>query len=281
MKSAGPLFLASICFGAMAVCVQAAGGRLEAMQIAFVRFAGSLLVMLAATGGAAIRPRAATLTQLALRGLLGAVAVVFYYRGIQGAGAALATLVQSTYPLFTALFAIGLLDERFSVRLGIALVLNLVGMWIVLDPSQAATASLGPGITSALTAAVLSGGAVATARHLRRVEGAAVITTWFMLIGTVVTAPSIVRGLPSLEAPLVAALAGVVLTSVAGQWLLHHALGHTTATRGSLAAATNVVSATALQALFLGATIPSRVVAGAALMLAAVGLAGARREEQG
>ena len=277
MKSAGPLFLASICFGAMAVCVQAAGGGLTAMQIAFVRFAGSLLVMMAATGGGAIRPRAATVTQLGMRGLLGAVAVVFYYRGIQGAGAALATLVQSTYPLFTALFAIGLMDERFSGRLAIALGLNLIGMWIVLDPEHAATASLGPGIASALTAAVLSGGAVATARHLRRIEGAAVITTWFMLIGTVVTAPSILHGLPPLDSSLVAALAGVVLTSIAGQWLLHHALGHTTATRGSLAAATNVVSATVLQALFLGATIPARVAAGAALMLAAVGLAGSRR----
>jgi drug/metabolite transporter (DMT)-like permease len=79
--------------------------------------------------------------------------------------------------------------------------------------------------------------------------------------------------MPSLQVTTVLLLAGVVVTSVLAQWLLHHGLGFTSATQGSLAAATSVFLATALEALTLGDLPAPRTFAGAALMLAAVGLA--------
>ena len=72
---------------------------------------------------------------------------------------------------------------------------------------------------------------------------------------------------------VVVALGLVVLTSVAGQWLLHHGLGFTSATQGSLAAATSVLTAAALEAALLGGQLSGGAVIGACLMIVAVGLA--------
>jgi drug/metabolite transporter (DMT)-like permease len=126
----------------------------------------------------------------------------------------------------------------------------------------------------ALLGGVLAGGALATASEIRRSESAALVTIWFMAVGALLTAPSFLAGAPPWSWPLVLALAGVVLTSATGQWLLHHGLGFVSATAGSIAAATSVVTAAALEAALFGERLGAGVVVGGALMLAAVALAG-------
>jgi len=63
------------------------------------------------------------------------------------------------------------------------------------------------------------------------------------------------------------------VTSAAGQWLLHHGLGYAPASRGSLASATSVVTSALLEAVLLGTHHGLATWGGAALMMAAVGLA--------
>jgi DME family drug/metabolite transporter len=132
----------------------------------------------------------------------------------------------------------------------------------------------GSGTLVALLGGVLAGGALATASELRRTENASLVTIWFMAVGAVLTAPSFLLGAPAWSSTLGLTLAGVVLTSAAGQWLLHHGLGFVSATTGSLAAATGVLTTAVLEALVLGQRLPGRVVAGGVMMLLAVGLAG-------
>ena len=103
------------------------------------------------------------------------------------------------------------------------------------------------------------------------------MTTYFMAVGTLFTAPSLLGGLPAISPALAATLVGVVLTSVAGQYLLHHGLGFAPATQASLAAATSTVSAAVFEALWLGERLSPHTLAGAALMVAAVALAAGRR----
>ena len=93
------LLLASALFGVMAVCVRAASHDMHAAQIAFVRFVGSFLFMLAVTRGRRLAPRPGNRNRLILRGVIGAVSITFYFVGIEGAGAGLATLVQNSYPV--------------------------------------------------------------------------------------------------------------------------------------------------------------------------------------
>jgi drug/metabolite transporter (DMT)-like permease len=261
----------------MAVCVRLAARDMSAAQVACVRFAGAFAVLVLATRGRALRPRVASVSHLVLRGVLGASAICCYFVGIRLAGAGLATLLHSTYPVFTALFAVPLLGERFTARLGAALGLNLLGAAIVLGSPSVLEQRLLPGAIVALLGGVIAGSAVATASQLRRSESASVVTIWFMGVGAVLTAPAFLGGGPAWSASLAWALVGVVLTSTAGQWLLHHGLGHVSATAGSLAAATSVVTAAVLEALLLGGRPGGTVVLGGLVMLAAVWMATDRR----
>jgi len=269
----GTLLLASALFGVMAVCVRAASRSMPATQIVFVRFLGSFLFMLAATGGRGLRPRASEVGRLVFRGVIGAVSITFYFIGIEGAGAGLATLVQNSYPVFAAALAVLLGDEAFTRRLGVALALSVLGAAIVLGARVDVASATTLGVLAAIAASLLAGGAVVTAQQLRRRHGAAIITTWFMGVGVLATAPALLLGLPELDATLALLLAAVVVTSVLAQWLLHHGLGFTSATQGSLAAATSVFLAAALEALTLGDVPDARTLAGAVVMLAAVALA--------
>ncbi len=276
LHGVGVIFLASILFGVMAVFVRVAVVHMPSSQVAFVRFTGSLLVLLGLGRGRVLRPQPGNLLRVVLRGVLGAGAILLYYHGIQGAGAGLATLLNCSYPVFTALFASTLMGERFDARVGIALALSLVGVVIVLNPgAQLSGAALRGGL-SALGAAVFAGGAVATARQLRSSESALLITTYFMAVGAALSAPALLLGLPAVSPGLLIALAGVILTSVGGQVLLHQGLGFAPATQGSLAAATSVVTAAVLEALWLGEHLSPSSLLGAAFMLAAVSLAASR-----
>jgi drug/metabolite transporter (DMT)-like permease len=258
----------------MAVCVRLATPHMAATQVACVRFAGSFLILVLATRARQLRPAKGNAGRLILRGLLGGSAITCYYIGIGRAGAALATLLHSTYPVFTALFAVLLLGEPFTRRLGGALALNVVGTAVVLGSPRDLGTQVGSGTLVALLGGVLAGGALATASELRRSESASLVTIWFMAVGALLTGPSFLAGAPPWSSTLLLALGGVVVTSASGQWLLHHGLGFVSATTGSLAAATGVLTTAILEGVLLGQHLPGRVVVGGLLMLGAVGLAG-------
>jgi drug/metabolite transporter (DMT)-like permease len=266
------ILLASILFGAMAVCVRVAGQEMAALQVAFVRFVGSLAVLLAVTRGRRLRPQPGNLHPLLLRGTLGAASICLYYLGIQNAGAGLATLLHCTYPIWTVLWAGAFIGEPITATSLVALALNIIGVVIVVGPGAHFSAGTTVGAGFALGASVLAGGAVATARHLRGSEEASLITTYFMGVGAILTAPALMGGLPPATPLLLIALSGVVLTSVGGQWLLHHGLGYTSAAQGSLAAATTVVSAALFEGLVLDIYPSLHTLVGATLMIVAVGL---------
>jgi len=270
------ILCSSVLLGAMAVCVRVATRDMPAGQVAFFRFLGSLLVLLALRGRRSLRPNG-LLPPVLLRGLLGGAAILIYYHAIGSAGAGLATLLHCTYPIWTTMLATIFLGERVDARLAVALGLFVAGIAVVVGPG----ADLGRGATTgsltALCSAMLAGGAVATARQLRRTESAYLVTTYFMAVGALITAPALLSGLPELTSGLQLALAGVVLTSVAGQVLLHQGLGFAPATQASLAAATSVVSAAAFESLFIGEHLSPHTLLGAAILVLAVGLAVSRR----
>ena len=271
-EGVGVILLASVLFGTMALCVRLAAREMPPVQVTFVRFVGSFLILMATTRGRGLARRGRA-RPLVVRGLIGAAAIALYFIAIAGAGAGLATLLQNSYPVFAASFAALVLREALSARLVAALAVNLVGLGLVLAPEARVHPAAVMGALAACGSALLSGGAVVAARHLRRTESATVVTTWFMGVGMVVTAPTLALGLPAPSATLVLALVGVIVTSVAGQWLLHHGLGYISVARGSLMAATSVVTATVLEAIVLGEHVGAHVLVGACCMIAAVALA--------
>jgi len=276
VRGIGVILCSSVLLGAMAVCVRVAARDVPPGQVAFVRFLGSLLVLLALRRGRPLRPNG-RLPPVLLRGVLGGAAIVLYYHAIGGAGAGLATLVHCTYPIWTTLLATTLLREPFDARLAAALALFVAGIAVIVGPGADLGRAAATGSLIALCSSMLAGGAVATARQLRLTESAYLVTTYFMAVGALISAPSLL-GAVVLPTPGVGlALAGVVLTSVAGQILLHQGLGFAPATQASLAAATSVVSAAGLEAVVLGERLSAHTFVGAAVLVVAVGLAVSRR----
>src|SRR5262249_60223933 len=157
VRGIGVILLSSVLFGAMAVFVRAATQTMPVGQVAFIRFLGSLLVLLSFRRGRSLIP-VGPAGRVVLRALLGASAIRLYYRGIAGAGAGLATLLHCTYPIWTAVFATTLLRERFTVTLGLALTLCLTGIVVVVGPGADLSATAMLGSLSALAASVLAGG---------------------------------------------------------------------------------------------------------------------------
>jgi drug/metabolite transporter (DMT)-like permease len=211
-----------------------------------------------------------------LRGVLGAVANVSFYLGIERAGPGLAMVLHSTYPVFTAMWAVVLLGERMTARVAAALGLNLVGVWLALGDRAVGGPAVVSGVFFSLAGGVIAGTSVTTISWLRRSESATLIATWFMAVAVVLTAPVLLLGMPASSVRLGWALLGVILTSAGGQWLLHQGLGFTTATSGSLAAATSVVTAAALGAVMLDEPIGTSLAGAGVLMVVAVGLAAPR-----
>ena len=97
-----------------------------------------------------------------------------------------------------------------------------------------------------------------------------------MAIGTAFTAPALLESIPSVSALTVLALLGAVVTAVGGQILLHQGLGFTPAIQGSLAAATTVLTAAALEASLLGEHLTRQTILGGCLLVVAIALAVSR-----
>jgi drug/metabolite transporter (DMT)-like permease len=276
----GAILASSILFGVMAVCVRVAARAMPADQVAFIRFAGALLVLLLFRRHQTLWPRPGNLPRVALRGLLGGCAILLYFRAVQGAGAAFATLLHCTYPVYTAVLASTFMGERFTARVAVALALNVGGAVVLLGPG----ADIGPATLAgglyAVASSVLGGGAVTAARYLRATESAYLITTYFMAVGVLLTAPSMLGGLTPLSIPIALALGAIVLTSVAGQYLLHHGLGFTGAIQGSITGATSVVSTALFEFIFLGETLGAHALFGAGFFVAAVALVAIRPQRE-
>src|SRR5262249_21349190 len=154
-RGMGIVLVSATLFRLMAVLVGVACRNLPATQVAFVRFAGSLVVLLAMTRGRGLRPTPGKSLQVVLRGLLGAGSIVLYYHAIHDAGAAFATLLFSVYPVWTAVFAATLGGERVDARLGAALALGGAGVIVVLGPGvELGGATLSGGLAAAAAAGV-------------------------------------------------------------------------------------------------------------------------------
>ncbi len=276
LRGIGVILCSSVFLGAMAVAVRVATRSMDAGQVAFMRFLGSFVVLLVLRGERSLRP-VGTLPPILMRGILGAGAILLYYRGIQSAGAGLATLLHFTYPIWTAVIATTLLHERFDARLGLALLVFVAGIAVVVIPGADLSGAATTGSLYALAASVLAGAAVSTARQLRAVESAYLVTTYFMAIGTVLTAPSLLSGLPAIRGELGLALLVVVVMSVAGQLLLHFGLGFAPAIQASLAGATAVISTAVFAGLFLGEHLDVHTMVGAGVLLVAIALGVGRR----
>jgi drug/metabolite transporter (DMT)-like permease len=253
----------------MALATKVAAARLPGPQIAFVRF----LIGLGACAAARtrVRMRANNKLGLVMRGAYGGAAVLFYFIGIAHLPVGIATLLNYTAPVFTAIYAALFLGEAITRATLGALALTSVGVVMVIQgTAPPGSMAFGPWQLVGVLSAILSGAAVATIREVRKTDGSWEIFTAFCVAGAAISAaPALYGWVP--PTPREWAILGLVgLTSVVGQLLMTHALRYVRAAVGGIIAQLTPVTSLALGWVLFRDRIGGLALAGAVMTLAGV-----------
>ena len=258
-RSTALLALAALLFAGMALCAKRAATRLPGPEVAFLRFViGVLSMVIPLASGQPLRPR--NFWALFLRGLFGGAAVLLYFGAIAHLPVGLATLLNSSSPLFVALFSSVFLREPLGPRTGSALLITLIGVVLVVGGGVGVDTVAGAATRGdllgwsliGLASAVLSGAAVTTVRSMRQREGSWEIFLAFSLIGGAITGiPTLAQWVtPDLSDCVWLAAMGAL--SVAAQITLTHTLRDVPAITAMLILQLTPLSTFLLGALWLG-----------------------------
>jgi drug/metabolite transporter (DMT)-like permease len=252
----------------MAVLAKKVASRLPGPEVAFVRFCIGLLACgIAATK---IELRAHNKLGLLLRGAFGGGAVLLYFLAIEHLQVGVATLLNYTAPVFTAVYAAAFLDELVAPATFGALGVTTIGVGLVLS-GTAPPGSLGLGLWQCvgIGSALLSGAAVATIREVRKTDGSWEIFAAFCVGGGLMTAGPTFAGWVSPTAAEWGALFAIGLISVVAQLLLTYALRFVSAAGTGI-----IIQLTPVAALALGWILFEEKMAGLAIVGAGFTLTG-------
>ena len=262
------LVLASLLFAVMAVLAKKVAGRLPGPEVAFVRFCIGLVAC--AVAATRIELRANNKIGLLMRGAFGGGAVLLYFLAIAHLPVGVATLLNYTAPVFTALYAMMFLGELVTPATFCALGLTTLGVGLVLK-GTAPPGSLGLGLWQwvGIGSALLSGAAVATIREVRKTDGSWEIFAAFCVGGGVMTALPTAAGWVTPSVVEWGALLAIGIISVVAQLLLTYALRFVSAAGAGI-----IIQLTPVAALGLGWVLYEEKMTGLSMGGAALTLAG-------
>lgn len=261
------------------------------VSLAFLRYAIALVTLLpfvlAGNGGwrALALPWRDALAASILGVLQFGVLIALLNEGLRHVDAGLGALLFSTFPVLTLALSMALGRERFEPRLAAAIALSIAGIAVALGvrpPSDF-------GAEFALGAALVLGAALCGAvcavlyrpllvRHAMLPMGTLAMAAAVVALGGAAIAEGLPARLPALGLTAWAVIAFVGLSSGIGFWLWLWALKHALPTRASLFLALSPVTAAAIGLVALGEPLRLGFVLGTAAVLAALALAGGRRQ---
>lgn len=265
----------SVLFGLMAFATKRAAGVWTGPQVALARFVGSVLCVAAIVAVQRKLPPLGNWRPVVLRGVFGGFAVLLYFLCIEHIGVGLATLLNFTSPVFTALLSRLFLGERLRKQTLAGLLVALTGVTLVLLGGRGIEhpAALG-WLAVGLGSAACSGVAVTAVRAARRTDTALTVFASFSGFGVLCTlgpalaSPFAVPG-PAMWGYLVV----IVLFSVVAQLLMTSALRWVDAPTSGVIAQITVVITLVLGVLLLGEALTALSAAGSALTIIGVVLA--------
>jgi drug/metabolite transporter (DMT)-like permease len=265
------LIVAAVLFAVMATAAKQASATLPGPQVAFVRF----VVGIAACALVAFRIRLKAKNKLGLflRGAFGGAAVLFYFLAIQHLHVGIATLLNYTAPVFSAIYAATWLGEGVSRSTLLALALTTAGVaCVIFSTAPPGTLGLGVWQLAGILSAMLSGAAVATIREVRRTDGSWEIFLAFCLGGALITAPQTFAHWQHPTTFEWGLLLAVGLLSLVAQLLMTYALRWVRAAVAGVIAQLTPVTALLLGWWLFGEILAGLALFGAALTLLGVGL---------
>jgi drug/metabolite transporter (DMT)-like permease len=263
------LAVSSLVFAVMAVIAKAAAARLPGPQVAFVRFLFGLAACALVSLRRPLRPR--NTMGLVWRGVFGGSAVLCYFLTIEHLPVGIATLLNYTAPVFTAVWAALFLGESLDAISVAALALATSGVALVsLGTSNSMQAGVGGWLAVGALSALLSGAAVAVIRQVRKTDGTWEIFASFCAAGALITGVPAVRGWIAPSPREWWLLAGVGGASVVAQMGLTWAMRYVRAGPAGIIQQLTPVGALLLGWLVYGDRVPPLSMLGAVLALGGV-----------
>jgi drug/metabolite transporter (DMT)-like permease len=258
----------AVLFSAMSLLIplaQSAG----AFTITAARFVVGILVILGLAACRVTRLRAENKAWLVARGVIGAISVYLYFRGIMNLGLGKGTILNYTYPIFAALLAPLVLKEKLPWDVLVAGLVSFFGIWLVVNPGG--VASIGVEDLLALLGGVLSGIAVITIKKLRETETPYIIYLAQCVFGLLVVGWPTMNGSFGFPAVEWLILLGIGIVATGAQLMMTWAFKHVPATQGSLLGFLTPVLNVLLGVLVFGEQMHPSTLAGSAIVLLACG----------
>jgi len=272
VQGARALVLSSLAFSLMTVCVKQLGGRIPVTEIVLARSVISIMLTGVGLRMAGVNPLGNNRGLLLARGLAGSLALLCFFQAVTSLPLASATVLQYTYPTFTAGAAWILLAEPLRRRIGLAVAMGWIGVVLVIQPQW-----IGDGTATLALIPVLLGlaGALCTAlayvcvRKLSVTEHPLVIILYFPLVSIPISLPGVMQqgvmpsGLEWLW------LLGVGLLTQLGQIWVTRGLSCLPAARATSLNYVQVIFAATWGWIWFHETVNVLTLAGAALVLMA------------
>jgi len=177
-RVAGPLFMlsAGLLFTMLNVLIKLLGPDFRVWDIAFFRFFGSIVVLMAVFGRGRNLYRGHNIRLLIIRGCTGSAAFISLVAAIRLLPVSTALVIFYAFPAFSAVFSFMLYGESIDKLEILCILLALVGVGILFD-FQLEGGFFGQAV--AVTAAVFAGLTVTLVRSLRAYNGPVVIYLYF------------------------------------------------------------------------------------------------------
>ena len=276
-KSILYILITAFCFGTMEVALKIGGSSFAPLQMNFLRFLIGGLILLPLDLRDRKR-RGLVLTRsdwgyLTLLGLVGVcLSMSCFQMGVMNLNANTASVMISSNPVFTMLFAYFLLGEPFTRRKALVLVLCLAGLVLVANPMHMAEGNTVKGLIYQSVALVTF--ALFTALGKLRVErlGGLVQNSFSFLIASVVnlgillfSGTPVFTGINAQSLPVLL-YCGVIVTAL-GYFSYVGAIALAGPSNASIAFFLKPVIAVTAAALILREPVTANIVAGVALIL--------------
>jgi drug/metabolite transporter (DMT)-like permease len=259
-------------FGAMAFAAKVASARLPGPEIAMLRMAAGLLPCLLVPGYRRASLNFKRVDLLLLRGFFGGLAVLLYFIAIQHINVGVATLLNYTAPIWSGIFSMFFIGERFSARVLIPMPIALLGVFLVVHAHAAPGDILGFGRweMAGVFSAIASGVAVTAIRAARRSENSWSVYASFCLIGTLVCAPLGIAQWKTPHGSEWISLAATAILAMGAQLLMTFSLRWVDAMTVGVMSQLAVIISMAMGVLLLGDHITITAAIGSALCIGGV-----------
>ena len=252
-KAKYPL-LAALSFALMTLFIKRLGSDIPVMEVILARSIVSLIISVLGLKIARVPLLGVRRFALFMRGVVGLVGLAMMFYAIPRLSMVTSTLIQYTYPSFTALVAFFFLKETLNIYSILAMLLSFLGVAIVCGIGSTATLELpsGDGLTylMALGGAILTGIAYVQVRSLSKSEHPLVIILYFPLVCIPIAALALLNSfvLPTPEQGFFLLLVGLFTQS--GQYMMNKGLQILSATQATGLAYTQVIFAALLGIIY-------------------------------